>query len=190
MRTTNAAILALAALVLGPTVARAQDRNADDVVGPVVTVPEGTGAIDSATLDVLVVNDCYALVTGTATASGGGRAPAALTVYDDGVLITGLEFEIPANGGTHPYCWVHQQIGPAGGDAIAIAIRDSLLDAGAHDFENFTIFGTCTGPAPTCAGPDLVAVPALGPGGIAALALGLAGAGAFALGVRRRRNRA
>lgn len=189
MRTTRLAVFALATLALAAVAAPAEQRNANDVVGPEVAVPEGGGAIDSATLDVLVVNDCYALVTGTVTASGGGRAPAALTVYDDGVLITGLEFEVPANGGTQPYCWVHQQIGPAGGDSIAIAIRDSLLDAGAHDFENFAIFGTCTGPAPTCAGPDLVAVPALGPGGIAVLALGLAGAGAFALRVRRRRQR-
>jgi hypothetical protein len=159
------------------------DLNSLNLDAPQAEAPEGDG-LDAWTFDVEVVNGCYALVTGTVTDSGGGNSQAALTTYDDGVLIDYLEFSFPADGTAHPYCWVYQQIGEPGGGSVAIALRDTFDDQNAYDFLNFDISGVCTGPAPRCAATTWVDVPAVGPAGLGLLALVLAGAATFF--VRRR----
>lgn len=174
-------MLSLLGLLAVP--ARAE-RNSVDVDAP---QPQGpVGGLDAWTFNVEVVNGCYALVTGTVTDSGGGSSQAALTTYDDGVLIDYLEFSFPANGVAHPYCWVYQQVGEPAGGSIAIALRDSFDDPNAYDFLNFDISGVCTGPAPRCSS-TWVDVPAVSPAGLGLLALVLAVAASFFL---RRRLRA
>lgn len=175
------ALLSLVGLLAFPAQAELNSLNLD---GPEPGGPEGVG-LDAWTFDVEVVNGCYAVTTGTVTATGGGSQGAALTTYDDGVLIDYLEFTFPANGQPHPYCWVYQQIGEPGGGSIAIALRDTFDDPDAYDFSNFDISGTCTGPAPVCP-RSWVEVPTVSPAGLGLLALGLAAAAA--VGLRRRKR--
>jgi len=176
--------LALSLLGLLAVPARSE-LNSLNLDAPQAEAPQG--GLDAWTFDVQVVNGCYALVTGTVTASGGGISQAALTTYDDGVLIDWVEFPFAADAEAHPYCWVYQQIGEPGGGDVAIALRDAYDSNDAYDFLNFDISGTCTGAAPRCAATTWVDVPAVGPAGLGLLALVLAGAATFFL---RRRLRA
>jgi hypothetical protein len=176
------AVLLLLGLIAAPALAA---RNSLDAEGPEAQAPEGVDGLDAWTFDLEVVNGCYALVTGTVTDSGGGTSQAALTTYDDGVLIDFSEFSFPANGVAQPYCWVYQQVGEPGGGAIAIALRDTVASEDAYDFSNFDISGTCTGPAPSCA-QSLIEIPTLDAAGVGLLTLALAAAAVF--GLRRRRR--
>lgn len=172
----------LAALVL-PAPSLAQ-RNALDLEGPLPAAPEG-GTIDSATIDSVVVNGCYAISTGTVTASGGPGVTvgAEVLVYDNGILIDEKLFWIPADGTPRPYCAVYQQVGPAESGDVAIGVWDEP-DGTNYDYDTVPISDVCTGPAPRCA--ELIQeIPTLSPAGLAALTL-LLSAGAFVL-LRRRR---
>jgi len=172
----------LAALALAaPSYAQ---RNARDLEGALPEAPAG-GAIQSATIDSEVVNGCYAISTGTVTASGGPGVTvgAEVLVYDSGILIDQKLFWIPADGTPRPFCAVYQQVGPAEGGEVAIGIWDEP-DGTSYDYDIVAISDVCTGPAPRCA-ESIQAIPALSPAGLAALTL-LLTAGAFGL-LRRRR---
>lgn len=183
MTTRNVLISSLFALLVSAPAAHSA-QNAQNLDGPVTEIPSGAGGLDAWTFEVELVNGCYALVTGTVTASGGGSEQAALTTYDNGVLIDSYDFSFPANGSAHPYCWVYRQIGDPDNGDVAIALRDDPLSLDAYDFLPLSISGTCTGAAPSCGGP--VAIPTIAPAGLGALALALLGAAILVLRRHRR----
>ncbi len=150
----------------------------------------GVGTILAGTMNVQVVNGCYALVSGTVdTPSGGGTAHAGITYWDDGNFEGGDPLDFPANGTTQTYCLVHQQLLPVlqGAPGLGIYLMENETQTATTTFAsspNTDISDVCTGPAPQC-GASVVDVPTVSQGGLAMLVLALASA-AVVLLMRRR----
>ena len=156
-------------------------------------VPAGGGTILDGTMDVLVVNGCYALITGTAdTPNLGGSVSAAINYWDDGTWEGGDPLSFPADGATHDYCVVHQQLVPVlqGAAGLGIYLEDDLGLAATQTFDSdgsVDISDICTGAAPVCPNAvSIVEVPTIGRTGFAILFLALASAAVVVLKRRRK----
>jgi hypothetical protein len=153
----------------------------------------GTTEIASGTLDVVGVNGCYMLITGTVTTNPvGGTVLAYINFWDDGIFKATIVLgPFPANGGTHAYQAAYQQPEPIQqlATGIGVYLENAAGLAATVTFDSNGSFNdvteVCTGPAPDISGFDATAIPTLGRVGLLAL-VGLVGLAALALMVRRR----
>jgi hypothetical protein len=151
----------------------------------------GGSTITGGTMDIQVINGCFALITGTvATPDVGGTVTGAINTWDDGNFLVGYPLNFAGDGGTHAYCQVHQQLVPVlqVNAGIGVYLEDALGQAATTAFasnEFLDISNVCTGAAPQCPEGSPLEVPAIDRTGFVALALLLAGAAIFWLTRRR-----
>ncbi len=187
MRRLVIAASVLGSMLLAPTV------QADGNRGPLAPAgPEGGPTITDGTMEILVVNGCYALIMGTvATPNVGVEVTAAINMWDDGNYRGGYPLSFPGNGGNHNYCLVHQQTEPVlqGAAGLGVYLEDQLGVGATVTFDsngNLDISDICTGAAPVCPAENvLLDIPTMGRTGLVAMIL-LLGATA-AIWIARRR---
>jgi hypothetical protein len=146
-------------------------------------------AVTDGTMDIQVVNGCFAFINGTVDTTAGTNT-AFINTWDDGTFKQSFQLDFPSSPGTFPYCLVFQQPDPVlqGAAGLGVYLENGAGPAATETFDadgSLDISNVCTGPAPVCPETQLTQeIPALNPYGVAALTLLLAG-GAVAILVRR-----
>lgn len=150
-----------------------------------------TPGIASGTLTAEGVSGCYIVVSGTITTNDvGGTVSAWFNVWDDGNNLFNYELPVPADGATHPWCYVYQVTQPIlqGATGIGLYLTNGSGAAATVFYATDGSFNdaseVCTGPAPVCPNQAL-AIPTVNRTGLVALAA-LLGVAAAAILARRR----
>jgi len=182
-------------LVMGCAVAMLASASgmANKPAGTTEGVTGGAGTILDGTMNVQIVNGCYALIEGVVnTPNTGGTVGAALNFWDDGNFLTSIPLTFAANGSAQSYCQVYQQLVPVlqGAAGVGIYLEDAEGLASIQTFASVgdaDLSNICTGPAPVCVagGGPAVPLPTGNRIGFALLVFLLVGAAGFWIARRR-----